>query len=80
MLNFDVKKCLYDLSNKKCEGFDRIPVCLLFDCKDLILDPISTLFAKIYATGLIPEQWKVSKIVPIHKKGSKNEKASQTQI
>ena len=29
------------------------------------------MFQKIYATGLIPEQWKVSKIIPIFKKGDK---------
>ena len=28
---------------------------------------------KIYSTGEIPEQWKVSKIVPIFKKGSKTQ-------
>ena len=62
-----------NLPNKKCEGFDRIPVCMLKDSCEIILDPISSLFSKIYATGQIPEQWKVSKIIPIFKKGSKNE-------
>ena len=56
MLKSDIKKCLYDLSNKKCEGFDRIPVCFLSDSRDIILDPLSSLFSKIYATGQIPEQ------------------------
>ena len=27
MKSDDVKKCLNELSSKKCEGFDRIPVC-----------------------------------------------------
>ena len=61
------------LSNKKCEGLDQIPVCFLSDCKDVILDPMASLFSTIYATGQIPEQWKVSKIIPIFKKGNKNE-------
>ena len=29
----DVKICLDELNNKKCEGFDRIPVCMLSDMK-----------------------------------------------
>ena len=29
------------------------------------------MFQKIYANGLIPEQWKVSKIIPIFKKRDK---------
>ena len=43
MLESDVKKCLYDLSNKKCEGYDRIPVCFLSDSKDVILSPMASL-------------------------------------
>ena len=37
-----------------------------------MLDPFCELFKKIYATGLLPEQWKVSKIIPNHKKGDKS--------
>ena len=37
----DVKCCLYDLSNKKCEGFDRIPVCSLYDARAVLLKPLS---------------------------------------
>ena len=32
---------------------------------------MSQLFEKNYATGLLPEQWKVSKIIPVFKKGDK---------
>ena len=63
MQKSDVRKCLNDLSNKKCEGYDRIPVCLINDTKDMLLDPMASLFSKIYASGQIPEQWKVSKII-----------------
>ena len=73
MTENDVKRCLDELKNKKCEGFDRLPVCFINDSKDIIQDPLSSLFSKIYSTGQIPEQWKVSKIIPIFKKGSKNE-------
>ena len=61
------------LPNKKCEGFDRIPVCILKDAHNVLLEPLSNLFTTIYKTGLIPEQWKASKIVPIVKKGSKKQ-------
>ena len=69
----DVKCCLYDLSNKKCEGFDRIPVCSLYDARAVLFKPLSILFDKIYKTCSIPEQWKISKIIPIYKKGNKSE-------
>ena len=69
----DVIECLNMLPNKKCGGFDRIPVCIFKDSKNLLLDHYCGLFNKIYTTGLIPDQWTVSKIVPIFKKGSKNQ-------
>ena len=37
----DVRACLFDLSSKKCEGFDQIPVCALFDAKFALLDPLA---------------------------------------
>ena len=46
----DVKICLNDLGSKKCEGFDRIPVCVLFDSRAALLPPLSVLFNKIYKT------------------------------
>ena len=33
---------------------------------------MSDLFQKIYTTCKLPEQWKVSKIIPIFKKGDKS--------
>ena len=73
MLKKDVKECLESLSSKKCEGFDRIPVCVIKDCSNLLLYPLFELLNKIYHTGSIPDQWKVSKIIPIFKKGNKTE-------
>ena len=64
----DVEECIDMLKNKKCEGFDRIPVCVIKDAKNPLLDPMCKLLKNIYATGQLPEQWKVSKIVPIFKK------------
>ncbi len=73
MMGHDVRTCMADLKNKRSEGFDRIPVCCILDARESLLTQMSLLFEKIYATGKIPEQWKVSKIIPTHKKGSKTE-------
>ena len=37
MTNDDVKICMSELKNKKCEGFDRIPVCMIYDARELLL-------------------------------------------
>ena len=71
MTENDVKICLGELKNKKCEGFDRIPVCMLLDASVKILPPMANLFNAIYQTCKIPDQWKVANIIPIFKKGSK---------
>ena len=36
MTENDVKICLDELTNKKCEGFDRIPVCMIYACGSLL--------------------------------------------
>ena len=72
MCKKDVEECMKSLKTKHCEGYDRIPVRILTDARDILLHPMTDLFQKIYAIGLIPEQWKVSKIIPIFKKGDKN--------
>ena len=73
MQKSDIKACMNVLNTKKCEGFDRIPVCILADAKTVLLDNLTGLFQKIYSTCTIPDQWKVSKIIPTFKKGNKVE-------
>jgi hypothetical protein len=60
------------LKCKNSEGFDRIPVKILCDARDILKIPLATLFHKIYFENTVPEQWKIAKVTPIFKKGSKN--------
>ena len=73
MTKKDVEICMSDLNTKKCEGYDRIPVCSIYDARAILLDPMATLFEKVYRTCTLPEQWKISKIIPTFKKGNRNE-------
>ena len=57
MTESDVRECIKDLKNKKCEGYDRIPLCMLIDSRDVILPALQSLFSSIYLTKKIPEQW-----------------------
>ena len=70
MTDNDVKLCLGELK-KKCEGFNRIPVCMLLDARKIIQSLMAVLFNEIYKTCKIPDQWKVAKIRPIFKKVAK---------
>ena len=44
---------------------------MLLDACVTLLPPMAVLFNEINQTCKIPEQWKVAKIIPIFKKGSK---------
>ena len=57
---------------KNCEGFDRIPVRILYDAQEILLPPLQVLFRKIYDQKVIPEQWKIAKVILIFKKGTKH--------
>ena len=64
-----VATCLKELKTKNCEGFDRIPIRILKDGAEALSGPLSVLFQKIYQTKKIPDQWKIAKVIPLHKKG-----------
>ena len=53
---------------KNCKGHDRIPQRIIIDGIELLKAPLAVLFDKIYNTKAIPEQWLISKVIPIHKK------------
>ena len=54
---------------KNCEGHDRIPLRFIADGMQILIKPLTVLFNKIYQQKKIPEQWLISKVIPIHKKG-----------
>ena len=55
------------------EGFDRVPVKIVFDARDVLLPTLTKLFKMIYQQRVIPDQWKTARILPIHKKRSKTQ-------
>ena len=72
MTRENIRKCVSEIKIKNTEGYDRIPQRVLVDGLDQLLDPLSNLFEMIYCQKVIPGQWLVSKIIPVHKKGNKS--------
>ena len=60
-----------NLKLKNSYGCDRIPLRVLRDGYAVLGKPVCELMAKIYKQKKIPEQWKMSRIIPLHKKGPK---------
>jgi hypothetical protein len=50
-----------------------MPLRILRDGATTPSKPLSVLFHKIYEKKEIPKQWKVSKVIPLHKKGKKED-------
>ena len=69
----DIMNILKEIDPKKSNGYDRIPMKVFFDCRFILAEQITMLFNKIIDTKIIPDQWKVSKTIPLHKKGDKKD-------
>ena len=65
MLEF-VRKIMMDLKNKPCFGSVRIPMKVFKDGVDFLAQPILKLMNPIYEQNNVPEQWKISRIIPLH--------------
>lgn len=64
----NVKDCITSLKNKNVEAFVRIPREILRDSCNHLVYQHTVLINKIYHQKEIPDQWRVSKIIPVHKK------------
>ena len=64
----DVIKEVQRMKNKKSVGLDSISVYVLKESICDIIEPVTYLINKSIVDGVVPDKWKVAKIVPIHKK------------
>ena len=66
-----IRKLLSLINSNKSPGPDAIHGKILKNCAVGLSYPLSLLFKKSYDTGSIPSEWKRAQIVPVHKKGKK---------
>jgi hypothetical protein len=72
MTELEIKEYILSLKIKNTEGYDRLPQRIIIDGVNILLRPFTGLFDLIYKYKKLPQQWLVSKIIPIHKKGPKH--------
>ena len=58
---------------KKAPGPDGISGYILKHCASSLSYPLTLLFNLSYSTGNLPQDWKNANVVPIHKKGKKDD-------
>ena len=70
---YKIEKLLSEINPNKACGPDGIPGKVLKECAASLAHPLSILFQLSYNSGTLPAEWKLANIVPIHKKGSKDD-------
>ena len=66
----EVERQLRSLKRNKSVGFDSLPSGLIKDARSVTALPLTYLINLSQKTGIFPAEWKVAKIIPIHKPGS----------
>ncbi|CAB3991202.1 Hypothetical predicted protein, partial [Paramuricea clavata] len=67
----DVFSVLHNLDINKAQGPDGIPARLLKETARQIAPSLTALFNKSLNTGVLPRDWKLANVVPVHKKDNK---------
>ena len=68
----EIKGLLSNLNSNKACGPDGIHGKILKHCAVGLADPLSMLFKLSYNSGSLPKDWRVANVVPVHKKGHKD--------
>ena len=70
-LKLDVLLLLKDINQSKAVGPDGIHGMVLKYCTPSLAKPLTIMFNISFVTGIIPDDWKLASVVPIHKKDEK---------
>ena len=70
---FQVFSLLSKLCKSKATGLDQISVRLAQECADLISVSLCEIFNHSIATGILPSDWKCSKVIPLFKEGERSD-------
>ena len=66
-------KLLNKLYKAKATGLDMISARLIRECADLICKPICEIFNQSIIQGVFPDDWKCARVIPLFKKGDRDD-------
>ena len=69
----DVSKILENLRPNSSMGPDNLHPVLLKNCSANLAYPLLKIFLHSLNSGFVPAEWKISKVIPIFKKGSRSD-------
>ena len=67
----DILKIIRNLNVNKAHSHDEISIRMLKICDSVITEPLSIIFKNCIYCGVFPDTWKMSHIIPAHKKNDK---------
>ena len=65
----DVENIIDKLKNKLSSGYDGISNTILKSIKSVIINPLTLIINQMVETGIFPYVLRISKVIPIYKKG-----------
>ena len=68
-----IKSLIKLLNPNKAHGWDNISIRMIQLCGDQIITPLEIIYKNCVSQSIYPTAWKRSNVVPIHKKGNKND-------
>ena len=71
--NIFILNSIKQLTNGKAPGPDKIPTMLIKDAGEVICKPLVMNFNSSLRHGTFPDIWKLAKVTPIFKSGSKSD-------
>ena len=67
----DILKIIRKLNVNKAHGHNDISIRMLKNCDSVITQPLIIIFKNCIDCGVFPDTWKISHIIPAHKKNDK---------
>ena len=70
----NIFRLIRSLDSNKAHGCDGISVAMIKICDDCLFEPLSLILKACLETWVYPSSWKRANIIPVHKKGSRQDK------
>ena len=77
---YEIRNVICNLNRHKSCGPNDISPRLITEIVDELLRPLEYIYNKFMLTGIVPENLKLAKVIPVYKKGSKTEVSNYRSI
>ncbi|PKU41015.1 rna-directed dna polymerase from mobile element jockey-like [Limosa lapponica baueri] len=75
-----VRDLLQNLDTNKSMGPDGIPLRVLRELGEVLVEPLSIIYQQSWQTGKVPANWRLANVMPIHKKGRKDDPGNSRPV